>query len=39
MGSGGVAKLCDAVLVQYMYCICGRMGGGGGMGQLKQSTL
>ena len=29
-GEGGVGggKLCDAVLVQYMYCICGRRGGG-----------
>ena len=26
----GEAKLCDAVLVQYMYCICGRRGGGWG---------
>ena len=26
--SGGEAKLCDAVLVQYTYCICGRRGGG-----------
>ena len=29
MGGGwGAGKLCDAVLVQYMYCICGRRGGG-----------
>ena len=27
---GGEAKLCDAVLVQYMYCICGRRGGNWG---------
>ena len=40
-GGGGKAKLCDAVLVQYMYCICGRRGG---MGQCifsiqKQHTV